>query len=281
MITVLGASGFIGSNIVTKLMRDGKDVYAPKRDEYFADRDLGHIIYCIGMTADFRTKPFETVDAHVCLLKYILETCVFESLTYLSSTRIYIKSKTKKKYLTEEDDIVVNSRDAFDLFTASKITGELLALNSGRENIKIVRLSNVFGADLHSQNFITTIVRDALTNKKVELFTTPDSSKDYISVDDVSGALIKLAYLTKTGIYNLASGKNTSNKDILNELEKLTGAQTSYSPESQKIIFHEISNSKIVKEIKFKPTKSIINSLPEILLAIQNSNHNTNDNLPR
>lgn len=267
MITVLGATGFIGSNLVNKLIQQNIPFYAPKRDENVNEKNLGHVVYCIGMTADFRTKPFETIDAHVCKLKFILENCQFESLTYLSSTRVYIKSKSEKNYLTEDDDIVINSQDPFDLFAASKITGELLALNSGRENIKIARLSNVFGADLLSENFITTIVRDALTHKKVELFTTPDSSKDYISVNDVCNILIQLALHSKTGIYNIAYGINTSNESILNELKKLTGAQINYSPKAQKIIFQEISNTKISQELNFKPTKTIIESLPEIISA--------------
>ncbi len=267
MLTVLGASGFIGSNLVNVLK--GKNIVfnAPKKQESLGKINLGNVIYCIGMTSDFRTKPFETIEAHICKLAYILQTCTFESLTYLSSTRVYIKSKTANTCLTEDDDIVINSGDAFDLFAASKITGELLALNSGRDNIKIVRLSNVFGGDLFSQNFITSIVKDALINKKVELFTTPDSSKDYISIDDVCDALIKLAYHSKTGIFNLAYGANTSNKTILDELIKLTGAEISYSPKAEKIIFQEISNSKIADEIEFKPTKNIITSLPEIISA--------------
>ena len=267
MITVLGASGFIGSNLVNKLLMSDEEVYAPKRGEHIGGRNLGNVIYCIGMTADFRTKPFETVNAHVSTLASLLQTCDFETLTYLSSTRVYIKSITQRKFLVEEDDIVLNSEDPFDLFTASKITGELLALNSGKPNIKIVRVSNVFGADLLSQNFITTIVRDALVNKKVELFTTPDSSKDYISVDDVCEVLMKLATYYKTGIYNLSFGRNTSNETILNELKRLTGAEISYSAKAQKIIFKEINNEKIVKELSFKPLSNIIDSLPNIIAA--------------
>ena len=269
MITVLGASGFVGSNLVAALKDKNMAFNAPRRGEDLSKINLGHIIYCIGMTADFRTKPFETVDAHVCVLKSVLEHYTFESLTYLSSTRVYIKTKTSNKYLNEDDNIVINSGDAFDLFAASKITGELLALNSGRENIKIVRLSNVFGADLLSQNFLTSIVRDALIHKKVELFTTPDSSKDYISIIDVCNTLIKLSKKSKTGVYNLAFGTNTSNESILNELQKLTEVDVCYSTNAQKIIFQEISNAKIIMETGLKPEKNVIAALPEIIKAFK------------
>jgi nucleoside-diphosphate-sugar epimerase len=272
MITVLGASGFVGSNLVNMLHEKGMDFYAPKREETLVQKSLGHIIYCIGMTADFRSKPFETVEAHVCKLAAVLQTCNFESLTYLSSTRVYIKSKSSEKKLLESDDIVINATDATDIFAASKITGELLALNSGKKNIKVVRLSNVFGADFLSQNFITSIVNDAIANQKVELFTTPDSAKDYISVEDVCTALIKLAECAEPGIYNLAYGSNTSNEEILNELNKLTGAAISYAPAAQKILFQEISNEKLTKTIGFTPAKGIIDCLPDIITAFKKQN---------
>jgi nucleoside-diphosphate-sugar epimerase len=270
MITVLGASGFVGSNLVNILRQKNMVFNIVTRGEELSKQNLGHVIYCIGMTADFRTKPFETVEAHVSKLALILQTCIFESFTYLSSTRVYLKSKTVSGYLTEKDDIVINSGDAFDLFAASKITGELVALNCGRENIKIVRLSNVFGADFLSQNFITSIVKDAIEHKKVELFTTADSSKDYISVEDVCYALIKLIECPDTGVYNLTYGKNTTNEIILNELQKLTGAQISYSTKAQRVIFQEISNAKINEAIGFTPKKNLITSLPEIISAYKN-----------
>lgn len=270
MFTVLGGSGFIGSNLTKKLISSGLQVYSPRRGESLDNKDLGHVIYCIGMTADFRTKPFQTVEAHVCLLSSILQNCQFESLTYLSSTRLYLKNHDSENKILEDENISLNSTDPFDIFAASKITGELLALNSGRKNIKIVRLSNVFGADLFSENFITSVIKEALLNKEVNIFTTEDSAKDYISIDDVCLAIEKLAVIPKSGIYNLSYGSNTSNKSILEEIERITGAKVVYSPVAKKIVFREISNLKLGNEIGIYPQKNIINSLNEIINFFKN-----------
>jgi len=35
--------------------------------------DPGHVIYCIGLTADFRQKPFETIEAHVSKLAEVAQ----------------------------------------------------------------------------------------------------------------------------------------------------------------------------------------------------------------
>src|SRR6476659_903845 len=87
--TVLGAGGLIGSRLATSLARAGHEVFAPPRDHELNGEPLGHVIYAIGVTADFRTRPFDTVAAHVCQLQKVLSEGHFDSLLYLSSTRVY------------------------------------------------------------------------------------------------------------------------------------------------------------------------------------------------
>ena len=54
--TVLGSSGFIGRNLIKYLDSIGCEYYAPDRHLHeIMDKPLGHVIYCIGLTADFRT----------------------------------------------------------------------------------------------------------------------------------------------------------------------------------------------------------------------------------
>src|SRR5688572_26915815 len=89
MITVLGASGFIGSRLVSHRAATGAGFQAVVRMEALSTRPLVPVIYCIGLTADFRSRPLNTVEAHVCKLLEVLRKCEFESLLYLSSTRLY------------------------------------------------------------------------------------------------------------------------------------------------------------------------------------------------
>lgn len=250
MITVLGASGFIGSSIVNKLMKTGEDVYAPERGEDFGDENLGDIIYCIGLTADFRTKPFETVDAHICVLNNILKECSFNSLTYLSSTRVYINAS---KALAEENDkILVDPFNADDLYTLTKLTGERLCLSSGR-NVKIVRLSNIYGNDVNSDNFLADIVRRIYADGEFTLYSSLSSAKDYLFIDDAVNVLINIALKGKEKVYNVASGHNTSNEQIITELKKNIHFSYSLAQNAVEIKFPIISIKKISTEFNFKP----------------------------
>ena len=62
--TVLGARGLIGSRLAASLARDGHEVCTPLRDDDLTSRSLGHVIYAIGLTSDFRTRTFDTITAN-------------------------------------------------------------------------------------------------------------------------------------------------------------------------------------------------------------------------
>jgi len=93
--TILGAGGFLGSHLLPRLIQSGYSVSTPaKINSDVLKARHGRIIYCIGLTSDFRSRPLETMQAHVCILRDLLEHTEFESLTYLSSTRVYHGAST-------------------------------------------------------------------------------------------------------------------------------------------------------------------------------------------
>jgi nucleoside-diphosphate-sugar epimerase len=269
MITVLGASGFIGSHIVAYLEANNRVHYVPARNEDISDRNLGDIIYCIGLTADFRQKPFDTVEAHVCKLNSVLKSCKFKSLTYLSSTRIYINSTSQT--VREEDKILVDPCSTDELYTLTKLTGESICLASKRIT-KIVRLSNIYGNDLNSNNFLTDILKNINKNSFFALNLSLSSSKDYLFIDDAVKLLVDISTKGKNQIYNLASGENVSNKQIIDELNKNINFLFEVNKNAKEIIFPTICINKIKEEFDFKPSNIIqyIPSLVKQFLDVQN-----------
>lgn len=250
MVTVLGSTGFIGKNIIEKLIFDNIPFYAPSKTDDLTNKNLGDIIYCIGLTADFRSKPFETINAHVCKLNEVLSTCHFNSLTYLSSTRVYINST--KSIVAENDKILIDPLNPDDLYTLSKVTGERLCLSSGKK-IKIIRLSNVLGKSDTSTNFLSSIISNIKKEKFVQFKQTLSSSKDYIFIDDVVDMILKIVFSGKEYIYNLASGKNITNEIVVSELQKYFTFSFSIDENPTKTIFPIISNDKLCSEFDFKP----------------------------
>ena len=219
--TVLGASGYIGSRLVVRLRADGHAVWAPERgDGSILTRPLGHVIYCIGLTGNFRTRPFDTVQAHVGLLAELLQHAKFDSLLYLSSTRVYQGAER-----TDEDaPLTVLPGAPSYLYNLTKLTGESLCRSCGRDGVRVARLSNVVGAgmDPASGNLIATLLQDSRTGHVV-LQSAAESAKDYIHVEDVLDLLPRIAVEGQSPTYNVASGNQTSHAQWLQWLSASTG----------------------------------------------------------
>ena len=120
--SVLGASGFVGRELSLALKNNGHTVLSPDRDETEVLTNkkschLGSVFYCIGMTANFRDQPIDTIEAHIGLLQRILEVCDFDQLTYLSSTRVYHGGSSTN----EEAGLHVNPNDPSDFYNISKL----------------------------------------------------------------------------------------------------------------------------------------------------------------
>jgi len=259
--TILGSSGFVGSHLTSYFSQLGISCYTPLRnDPSIFEDDLGHLVYCIGLTADFRQQPFNTVKAHVCYLLNILENAHFESLLYLSSTRVYLSSKTTN----EDRSLRVNPIDKDDLYNISKIMGESLCLSSNRPNIRVIRLSNVYGSDYKSTNFLTSIIQEAVINKKVVLRSSLESAKDYVSIDDVVALIPQISIKGKCCVYNVASGINVSNQILLANLQELTGCKVEVLPNAKSIIFPEIDISRICNEFNFH-SASLLDNLENLV----------------
>jgi nucleoside-diphosphate-sugar epimerase len=217
--TVFGAQGFVGRHLTRRLEAEGWDVTALGRSDQPADEPLGHVFYCIGLTADFRTRPFDTIEAHVSLAAEILRRARYESFLYCSSTRLYGGAEAAR----ETARFSVDPSDPSDLYNLSKLMGEAACLAVARPEVRVVRLSNVFGADDVSDNFLTSILRDAVTDGRVALQSSPDSAKDYVAVEDVAVALARIARQGRERIYNVAAGRNTSNAELLAAIHSATG----------------------------------------------------------
>ena len=260
--TILGASGFIGSNLVKHLERLGKEVLTPDRDDpSIYEENLGHVIYSIGLTSDFRKKPYETVRAHVCHLIDILENTNFESFLYLSSTRVYIKSTISEETTT----LRINPSDPEDLYNLSKLLGESVCFASGYPTVRVARLSNVFGIDLSSNNFLTSLIKDAFEKGAIFLGTTLNSEKDYISIRDVVDMLPQISKMGRQRCYNVASGVNVTNRAIVKRIQEITNCSVEISKYAATISFPKISVKRVQDEFCFSPDL-LLSSLDDLIL---------------
>ena len=264
MFSIIGSNGFIGSNLVKRFDEESIDYVIPDiEDTSFLTKNLGDIVYTLGVS-DFKKKPYRTVDAHVTILRKILENGKFDSFLYFSSGRIYNNGKTS----FEDDAVTVNSSNIDDLYNISKLLGESLCVCSRRENIRIVRPSNVTGNNFTSNLFIPSIIKEAIENKKIVLHSSLDSEKDYVYIDDLIKLIPKIALKGKEKIYNIAYGENTKTKPIVDIISRITECTVEIAPDAKKFSFPQISIERIKNEFNFKPT-SITTKLEYMIKSFQ------------
>jgi nucleoside-diphosphate-sugar epimerase len=259
VITVIGGSGFIGRHLIAELERRGTRFQAPGREERLEGRALGDLVYCAGVTTEFRTRPLDTVAAHVGDLERILRTAEVESVVYLSTTLFY----RGEGVATESDAPRLDPADPDRLYETTKAAGEALVLASGVPAL-VLRLANVYGVDPGSQNFVPSIVRDAVSSGEVTLRSSLDSIRDYVAVDDVVTALLALLDAGARGIYNVAGPGRVSHREIAEALAELTGCTVHVAPGAPTATAPEIDTAKLRAAIDHRP-ESLLDALPALV----------------
>lgn len=178
-ITVLGAGGFIGHHLALHFRDLGHEVVAVDRAGLPAfltgGGEAGHVVYCIGLTGDFRTRPLDTAEAHAGIVAQVLQRVRLESLLYLSSTRLYARAEMAR----EDVPLPVQPAAASDLYNVTKLAGEALCLSDPRPCIRVARLSNVYGPGMGVASFLGQVLAEGAASGRVLLRQSLRSAKDY------------------------------------------------------------------------------------------------------
>lgn len=268
--TVLGAGGFVGTRLLTSLRQQGHSVHAPARDDdSWLGQELGHVVYCVGLTNDYLARPFDTVEAHAALLAGLLRQGRFERLVYLSSTRLY---DSLASAVGEESAVLhldpANPRHLYDL---SKALGENLCLHHAAGRACVARLSCVYSDILGEGGFLAQVLPRGARGESFALDSSPAYARDYVHVDDVIELLQVLLLGGAQGIYNVGAGCNTSNGELLAALQRHTGAQVVCRHEDIQHV-PRVSIAKAQQEFAFQP-RQLLEHLPVMLDKLKRQHH--------
>ncbi|WP_299493849.1 NAD(P)-dependent oxidoreductase [uncultured Shewanella sp.] len=253
--TVIGGNGFIGKKLCDYLVENGENIWSPARGDLdIYEKDLGIVFYCAGF-GDCQNDPNNVLQANTILLKNILNNAKFSKLYYFSSTRLYMNQMSSN----EDSDLKICTNDERRLFNLTKLVAEELCLKS-KQQCHILRASNVYGVALESPLFLPAITRNAIKNKRIEMYITPGYEKDYISVDDVVHACYKISQATILipKIINIASGTNTSAAEITKLLVKETSCE---------VVWHDnVNTGEEFPETKIDCLRKILDFKPRNVL---------------
>ncbi len=261
--TVFGGEGFVGRHLCARLRAEGHDVAVPPRDAVAqASGEAGHVIYAIGLTADFRERRFAAVEAHVCLLSRLLQRLRYDSWLYLSSTRIY--GGLDPAVPADEDTPLRAVPSADGLYDCSKLLGESLCLSHDSPRVRVARLASVYGAGQSRLDFLGAVLAELEERGSVTIRESPESAKDYIAATEAARLLALIAGGGRHRVYNVGSGRTTRHAELAEALRLCTGAPVSFAPGGPTRTFPPIDVSRIAEEFGLAGN-AILDDLPGLV----------------
>lgn len=270
--TVIGAAGFIGRFLLQHLRDSGFEARAAARDQDdWLDQPLGHVFYCAGLTADYAQRPHDAVEAHVSLLNRVLRQGRFDSLVYLSSTRLYDGALVD--CADEGGVLALDPHQPRHLYDLSKALGESLCHTAGQGRARVARLSCVYRDASDADGFLPQLLRrlpaaigqaEAGTVPRLRVDSTPHLARDYVHLDDVLRALVSIATRGTQTVYNVASGNNLSNRELFARLGELSGCELVAGQQQLVRPAPRIDISRLRQEFGWQPAQ-LLDKLAELL----------------
>jgi len=283
-IALIGGFGFIGSYIVADLLktktfqniyvlgRSSYRVYSLQENIYVRDdyrmvcpeKELRRVSYVIYLACN--STPFSSVNSKfrlddVTILRNYIDILNMDFLSqfiYLSTAGALYKSE-KIKYFDESTSFVPTTP-----YAEQKIQEEAL-IESIIEHIDsqiILRPTNIYGPGQNlklGMGIIPKLFSCSSHKESIEFYESLDSERDYLFVQDFSDLILRLIDLPMlTGTFNVSSSNNLSIRDLLININLLTGTTIDYSVVNSKPInLSRVSSKKIQVVTGWHPSTSI------------------------
>ena len=244
-ILVTGGAGFVGTNLIKRLVKDGHNVVSI--DNYSTGKEENHQEGCQYVKADIRDiinydTFMENPDVvyHLAALPRIQPSFEYPALTLevgiMATMSILEWAREKKCKVIYAGSSSVHSGKYKNPYTFSKVMGDELCMMYKKiydVDVSVCRFYNVYGPHQLTEGDYCTVVGifEKQYEEGVELTITGDGfqRRDFTHVDDiVEGIILTADCETSYDFIELGRGKNHS----INELAKMFGCGFTYIPES-------------------------------------------------
>ncbi len=258
IVFVFGGSGFIGTNLVSLLLKKKFKVvnidmqsyasvpekfkeYRNKKNYIFKKIDMNKFNKIQKLFLQYKPKyifnlaAISHVDRSIDNPIKTIENNIISTLNLLEIIRINKNNKYLKRFIhlsTDEvyGDVLKPSRENDALepsspYSSSKAASDLL-IKSYIKTFKIpgiiIRACNNFGPYQFTEKFIPTILSNLKKNKKIPVYGNGIQKREWIYVKDFCEILVKFINNGSDGsIYNVGSGIRVSNLKLISEIYKI------------------------------------------------------------
>ena len=296
-ILITGGSGFLGKHLILKLINMKHNVFLlerknkkrikilskkPKKTivgnftnknliaKIIKENNIDAVFHlgAITQVLDSLKKPYNTYVTNIMgtinLLENIRAINKKIIFIYSSSDKAYGEVRNRKEYKEG------HSLDPTYPYDVSKSSSDLICQSYSKTysiKVGIIRSGNIYGpGDFNLKRLIPEVILSTIENKNFIIRSDGKSTRDYVFVDDVVDAYLKLFKQLKISkdklkIYNVSSKFNYSVLEIVNMILKKMN-NTKLKPiilnnSKQELNFQRLNYSKIQKKLGWKPKTDI------------------------
>lgn len=294
---VTGATGFAGGHLAEFLTSIASEVRCFARSSQNLPFDSPRVKTVLGDVQDYQSllEALRDVDVafHLAAITVIPETRakVFNTfatnslgtLNFLMAAR---ERKVKKVvyvstcHVYGKQDRMPISEDApprpIDIYSASKLAGESIALSFGEMydmDVSISRAFNHYGPRQKPDFLIPSIILRLLRRQNLQM-GNPNPTRDFSYVDDIILGYCLLAEFGKPGaIYHFGSGKERSVKQIVEAVLAIAGTKQNveWNPEARRVDIPRSvgDSSKAKRDLGWEPQVTFEDGLTKTLAWYQ------------
>jgi nucleoside-diphosphate-sugar epimerase len=188
MIYIVGANGYIGSNLLIYL------------------EDHGYTVIGIGRGELFKLDKIKQTDIIICAAGYGIKPNEKDTSYFLYDNAVlpYLLSQYGVKVLHLSSYFEFFKTDIYA--TSKALASEVIG---GYNNVSIIYLYNIFGdgpvTEEYSHRFIKHI-KNCIKNKELFTLTTPGACRDFIHIRHILKGIRELIS-APIGVYHFSSGK--------------------------------------------------------------------------
>ncbi len=231
---ISGASGFIGSNLRKYLEENGHSVKSIKR-EWFNDIETltkecltynpDYIIHLASYgNMAWQTEEDEIVSTNI--LKTYLLLKVTKDIPYKLFVNVSTSSVYGERVDAMREDMALHGKS---FYAVTKIAGEGLCTAFAKKydkNIISIRPFSIFGEYEDERRFIPVVIKSIKENKSFKL--DENACHDWVYVKDFIDALMALIETKNSGVYNIGTGVQRTNLQVVNTISELMNRKAIY-----------------------------------------------------
>lgn len=299
-IFITGASGFVASHLARKCVELGDEVHLSIRStsnlwrikdilsklklhevDISQQEPLKKIIKKVKPEVIFHlanaalyggvhptVKPY--IDVNLLGTINMIDACADIEYECFVNTGSSAEYGPKEKKMKEQD--LCNPQSVYAI---TKLAGTNYASYIGKTQKKPIitfRLFSPYGAYDDPKRLMSEAIVNSLEGKPI-IFSNPRIVRDYIYIDDVINAYLKIIKKAKNlqgEIFNLGSGRETTIKEVVSAILKITGSKSSIKwgilpPRDFESMIWQADISKMKKLIGWKPQNSFLDGLKETI----------------